>query len=98
MKLFQNIQLDLSILGIDSNQTIRSRRKLVVTCLIYGLTMTSSVLFLGLKATTFNEFTNNIYTTSFSGAGCIEFAIIAIKRTKVFDLIDDFKIFIEKSE
>lgn len=98
MKLFQNIQKNFSILVIASNQTKRIRTKLAITLIIYGLTTTSSVLFLVFTANTFIEFTTNIYITSAFGVICIIFTVIAVKQENLFHLIDDFEKFIDKSE
>lgn len=98
MKLFQLIQKNLSTLGIDSHQSKCSWRKLMMTWLIFGLTITSSVLFLIFKAKTFEEFTNNIYITSGDSMLCIDFAIVVFKREKLFKLINDFEKFVNISE
>lgn len=98
MKLFQLIQKNFSVLGITSNQTKYSRIKLVMTLIIYGLITTSSILFLVFEADTFDEFTNNIYITSGCVMMCIIFVIMAFKQGKLFELIDSFDKFIDKSK
>lgn len=68
------------------------------TWLLYGLTITSSILFLVLEANTFEQYTNNIYITSADCMLCIDFAIMVFKREKLFQLINAFKMFVDKSE
>lgn len=98
MKLFQSIRQNLSILGIDSIQSKYTRRKLVITLLNLSFITAANVLYLVLEANTFEEFANNIYTTSSCALTCINFSVTIFKQEELFDLMDDFEIFIDKSE
>lgn len=98
MKLFEFIQKKFEILGISSNSSKCTQEKLVMTCLIYGLSTTSSVAFLVFKANTFEEYTSNIYMTSTLIMISIFFVTLAIKKEKLFKLINNVKQFFDESE
>ena len=97
MKLFQVIQKNFTVLGIGSNQS-RFNLKLLKTCLTYGLSFTSSAIFLFFEARSFIEFTNNIYVTTAIAVITIYFSIWMWKLQKFFQLIDNLENFFEKSE
>ena len=98
MKLFQNIQKTLALLGINSNQQNRFNVKSMISHSVYGLGLISSAVFFFFKANTFEEYSNNAYiTTSFAVcAAC--FTIFVFKTKTLMELIDDWEEFFEKSE
>lgn len=98
MKLFQIIQKDFALLGIDSIESKCSRDKLVLTCLLYGLGIILSILFLVIDANTFIEYVNNIYIMSALGVLVMFFAICAFKRDKIFRLINHAEQIVDESE
>lgn len=97
MKHFQVVQKNFAFLGINANQS-GFNEKLVKTCLIYGLTVTSSVLFLFFEAKTFLEFTSNIYITTAIAVINAYFIIWILKLEKFFNLIHKLETLIEGSE
>lgn len=97
MKLFQVVQTNFAFLGVSSNQA-RLNGNVVATCLLYGLSVTSSAIFLFFEANSFIEYTSNIYVTTALGVISTYFTIWIIKLEKFFILIDNLENFFEKSE
>lgn len=97
MKLFQVIQKNFEVLGISPNQR-STNGKLVATSLIYGLSITSSAVFLFFEAESFLEYTSNIYITTAIGVICTYFIIWLIKLEKFFKFIENLESFFGKSK
>lgn len=99
-KLFRTIQKNYARLGIVPNQSkcFRAKFCLVMACLVYCSSTTSSVLFLIFEANTFTEFVNNIYITSAAIMINIFFIVIIIERDKLFEFIINIENLIDESE
>lgn len=98
MKQYKNIQKQFSLVGIDFNQSKCSREKAKRSFLIYGLAITSSVIFLAFEAKTLDEFANNVYITSATVMVYIFYAILVIKSDKLFEFIAKGEKFIDQSK
>lgn len=97
MKLFQIVQKNFALLGICSNES-RLNRKSVMIFLAFGLAINFGILFLFFKANTSLEYTNNIYMTTVMILSCIAFAIMLLKKGKLFKLIAKIEEFFDESE
>lgn len=89
MKIFQTIQKNHAIVGIvprKQNQSFNGR--LVVTFSLFGLSFTSSAIFLFYKANSFLDYSNNMYITTGQAMLFIVCTIIIFKKAKLFQFID----------
>lgn len=98
MHLFQAVQKDFSLLGIAPNGSKFSRKNLVATYSIYGLSTTSSILFIAFEANTFIEYVNNSYMTSAMIMISTYSTFLAIKSAKLFKFIHSIEQFIDERE
>lgn len=102
MKVLQTVQKNFAVLGINPKRInpkqSKSDGKIVMTWLILSLATTSSAIFLLVEAKTFQEYTNNIYSTSAGAVLATTFTIVIFKMEKLFESIDSLEDIIDKSE
>lgn len=97
MKHFRLIRKNFALLGISLNQP-RHNWNSVITFLVYGLAMISSIVFLVVKANTFFEYIQNIFiTTSLILVGVI-YTIMLFQMEQMFKLMDEIEKFYDESE
>lgn len=97
MKIVQVVQRKFELLGICSNQS-RLNGSYVMTWLVYVIGTASSTVFLIHGASSFQEYTNNLYMTTALWVGYIYFTIMFFKMEKLFILIDNVEKVLDKSE
>lgn len=67
MKLFQILQQNFAIWGIDSDHSTRKNplnAKIMISSVLHGIFIVSSVLYILNEANSFEEYTNGIYSTA----------------------------------
>lgn len=69
-----------------------------MTLLIFGFGFTLSAAFLWNEASTFVEYTNNMYITTSQAVVIIAYAIVVFKMDKLFEYISDWEIVTEQSK
>ena len=98
MKLFQNSQKTMAILGINSNQQTGFNTRLMITFSMLGLGLISSAIFFFFEANTFEEYSNSAYVTTSIAVCSACFTIFVFKTKTVMELIDDWEEFHTKTE
>lgn len=101
MKLFQIIQKKFAFFGITSTQSIEAHpfnEKILLVYVVYGSTWISSVLFLVRRASTFEEYTNNIYITTATAMIIFCFTVVVLRMPKLFEFINKCERLTERGE
>lgn len=91
MNLFQSAQESFAILGITVDQSMQTNpfnKRILAALLSYTLTVTIYTVFLFHDATTFWEYTDNIYTNSATIAIVLCFTIVVFNMRKLFALLE----------
>lgn len=86
-----------AIIGICPTQTSASRDKITVTFLLYVLGFTLSVIFLCHEASTFLEYSNNMYVTSGLTMTIAIYAISVSKIPELFEYFSDWEKLVNQS-
>lgn len=98
MKILQTVQKSFEILGIGCSNQSSIHAKYMGACLIYGVGITFSAVFLFCEASGFQEYTDNLYITTSLAVGFCCITNIFFKVNELFQLIDDVEETIGKSE
>lgn len=96
MKLFQETQRTLAILGIATNQNKINRTAMMIF-IVYFIDNILNCVYLCRVVETFSEFTDSVFITSLTTSIPIMFVIFASEWTTVSILITHVGKFIEKS-
>lgn len=101
MKIFQSIQTNFAILGINRNQSVQKHNtnfKNLVSLILHGFITISYLLYLVRIASTFREYTDGIFATSAVIVCGVSMAIVIWTMAKWFKLIDNLESIIIDSE
>lgn len=98
MKILRTVQQNFVYLGISCSNQLSINAQYVGTCLIYGVGITFSAIFLFREANSFQEYTDNLYITTSLVVGFCCITNIFLKVNELFQLIDKLEKTIEKSE
>lgn len=101
MQLFQRIQRGFAVVGITAQQSVQKNpfnRRVLATLVSYILTVISFNVYLFSVASTFWEFTDNIYTNSASTLAVICYLFIVFNMRIIFNIIDNYERIIINSE
>lgn len=91
MKLFQSVQENFAVIGVTLDQSMKINpfnERILAALLSYTLNVASYIVFLFHDATTFLEYTYNIYANSATILILICYIIVIFKMKKCFALID----------
>lgn len=101
MQLFQTIRRRFAFLGISLHQSLRKspfNRKSAATLLTYTLTVASFNVYLFRVASTFWEYTINIYSNSATSLAVFCYVIVVLKMKRIFAVIGACESIIDDSE
>lgn len=88
MRIFQSFRRHLVFAGFIAHQSVQKNpfnRRVLLTVLSYTLSIISFNVYLFRVASTFFEYTNNIYTNSASTITVICYIILAFNQRKMFE-------------
>lgn len=95
MRFLETVLKKCEILGISPTQSRLNRKSLMaLTC--YWVDNTLNCIFCIREANTFSEMANSIFITSGTTTISTCFTILVIKKTKIFDLINNAERIVEK--
>lgn len=99
MKLFQTVQSNLEVLGVDvDRQQSRWNKKEVLICAVYVLVVVSNGVHFFLEAESLQEYAISIYVTSGIAATLFIHVTVVFKKHDLFKLIDKFEHAFNESE
>lgn len=101
MKIFQVLQQNFAILGIDSSQSSRKNplnAKIFISLFMYGIFIVLSVFYILNEANNFEEYTTGIYSTASIVLTNICYVIITCTMANCFKFIDFLEITLNESE
>lgn len=101
MKLFQSVQENFAVIGVTSDQSMQSNafnNRILAAVSTYTLNVALYIVFLFHDASTFGEYTYNIYSNSATILILICYIIVVFKMNKCFALIDRCATVVAKSE
>lgn len=98
MKILQTIQMNLAIMGMCSNPTQASNRKikLIFSMFVSGLTV--STIYICYDASTFLEYSFSMYVMTAHALITVIYAIAIFNMSKLFDLISQCQELYEESK
>lgn len=97
MEFFRQNQENFATLGISSKQS-RINGKSMTICLIYGVGLSLSTIYLISEANSFQEYTSNLYITTALTVGLTYYTIMIVNIEKYVKLIKNVRKYIDKSE
>lgn len=101
MKLFQSVQRSFALVGITSGQSNGPKQfnwKISIAICSYSAQAIAFNVYLFHIATTFWEYTDNIFINSAASAVVTGFTIVAFNKPKFFGFIDSCETFVVKSK
>lgn len=97
MKLFQMVQENFAYLGISPCESCWNKKSAKAIYIFASFAVLGTV-YLFFNATTFLEYTMNVYvTTAVFGTGLVFIAML-LQKERLFKLIEDLEKFVEESE
>lgn len=92
------IQTNFAIFGIARNPTRETQSTILLFFILFGLNLTSLILYLLREPNTFLEYTQSIYFTAIGTMAFVCYPILVLKGNKFFELIDKIEVAIEKAK
>lgn len=98
MKILQSVQKNLAIVGVCSNPTHASNRRIKLMFSLFVYSFAASAMYFCHDANTFPEYSSSMYITAAIALTTFIYAIIILNMPKLFDLISKCQEICEQSK